>query len=653
MSFRRGFPTRGFPARGFPAGWAQGTAVANAWWPSRLAPGEPYMRLFATDADGSIEELDIVEEGIHGLKLSIVANQPRRLELSISAPQHTRPIPQWARVWLIDESYGYWGTPVFEGYAEEITPASTLEIRYVCYDGLKRAAHEGTVMSVPWVAGPSGVPTTGAGAVPSLIFNVKQDSDEDAAHSRDNDATLSTMVENTLDDAAVFLRSVMAAPVDGSDTAYVAADLADLILVPQSKVIFQNETLPNAINHILQLDPRHRYILQPGDNDRHWRIFNCQTATQVTLTLNESGPSDNQVLSMNLQRSFDRRYGAVEIYGPRKAILATFKVSDGTLTETWNGTEESNFQSFGPEYDSDSPAAKIWQVTDAARRNLASKMPSEALVPAPDSFGVSFFRTRELTLIASYDSGTTWEVVKGAKVNLTTGTITAPNPVYQYVDGGSPPYQLPDDVWFFAAYYDTPITVRYPASGYSGTAYTETGRGATMRLQDMGLAIGFENGVPVAEAARTAQFQELCQRLQEAYCDVAYAGGCVLGDINYDWINLAKRVNFDGVDGDGGALTTGWENINAVLTEVEYDYSEQSTTLVLNGDQMEFMGVDVEQLKTQLKIDAKQWRVDTGPMVTLDFGGGSSSFFVGGSSNPNSMGNSPTVDNSRKSGGGG
>ena len=142
------------------------------------------------------------------------------------------------------------------------------------------------------------------------------------------------------------------------------------------------------------------------------------------------------------------------------------------------------------------------------------------------------------------------------------------------------------------------------------------------------MAVGWENGTPVAEATRTAQFQELCQRVFEATSDVAFAGGCTIAGVDYDYWGLNLRINLAAVDANGSALTTGWEAINAVLTDVEIDYESRITTLTWNSDQLQFLKVDIEFLKEQLKIDAKQFRRDYGPAITINTNGVGSTFYM-------------------------
>lgn len=626
MFARTYFGGRYFAPRMNAMGWSQGTAVANSWWPSG-ASGPPYMRLWASAADGTgIEEYPLETYHWHGLKVSrgYLRDGPQRMEFKMACAQHLTPIANRAKIWLVDESYGYWGTPVFEGHVDGILPASSLEIQYTCYSADKRAAAEASVMSVPYTGTPS-APTEGTGAVPALIFNCKEENDEEYAWSVDNDATIGTIIARILDDSKPLLASMLAAP-PGATLPYVAGDLTNLVFKPQTKLAFTNETVAAAVDRTLQLDPRFRCLLVPGDNERQWRIYDVTASADTTLTLNDY--STKFLLSLNLNISTDRRFSAVKIYGPRNAVTTDFKTSDSTLTQSWDAGEETAFETLGPSGAGVANAGRVWQIANANRRNLASRLPSDALVPWDNGAGLIQLKTRVPTFVATFDAGDTWETVKGAVIDNRLGTVTVPNAVYRFTDGASPEYALPDNVWLLAAYYDTPLSVRSPSSGYAGTMYTTYGQQAENKIFDPGLAVGWENGTPVASATRTAQFQELADRLHAATKDIAYAGAFTIAGVDYDFWTLNQKLNFAAVDQDGDALVTGWEAIGAVQTNCEIDYETRITTVTFNSDQLQFLKVDIEAMKEELKIEAQQFNRDYGPRVTISFNGVESTFYA-------------------------
>ncbi|MCY2966285.1 MAG: hypothetical protein NT069_22075 [Planctomycetota bacterium] len=122
------------------------------------------------------------------------------------------------------------------------------------------------------------------------------------------------------------------------------------------------------------------------------------------------------------------------------------------------------------------------------------------------------------------------------------------------------------------------------------------------------LAVGYEYNNPVTSVARVAQYQILADRLQEWLGDIIYTGGATLEGLDYQWINLNRKVNLAGHDGDGASLTTGWESIGAYVTDVEYDFEERITTLTISSNQMELIGEDPELTKKKLNIKALEAR---------------------------------------------
>lgn len=101
---------------------------------------------------------------------------------------------------------------------------------------------------------------------------------------------------------------------------------------------------------------------------------------------------------------------------------------------------------------------------------------------------------------------------------------------------------------------------------------------------------------------RTAQYTALATNLHAQLCDIIYAGGVTIEGMKWDYRNLGYRANIAAVDADGSTLTTGWEAAGAWLTEAEYSFTDQLTTLVFSSDQLQILGQDVEQLKKALKV---------------------------------------------------
>lgn len=165
-----------------------------------------------------------------------------------------------------------------------------------------------------------------------------------------------------------------------------------------------------------------------------------------------------------------------------------------------------------------------------------------------------------------------------------------------------PHYEVPEDLQFVYCSPADPLMVRWPETGYAGTAYTVAGIEKTKRIADEMLSLNPQEHPLSTNADRVAQFTTLAKNLHSQSCDIVYAGGVTLSGMKWDYLMLQKRINITAVDADGGAITTGWEEAGGYLTEAEFDFSEQKTTLVINNDQLSIMGLDIEKLKQNLAI---------------------------------------------------
>jgi hypothetical protein len=92
--------------------------------------------------------------------------------------------------------------------------------------------------------------------------------------------------------------------------------------------------------------------------------------------------------------------------------------------------------------------------------------------------------------------------------------------------------------------------------------------------------------------------------LQELKRDITYAGAIVLQGIHWDYLTLNKRICISSTDGAGGSITTGLESANMILTEVEYDFTNKTTTLTFSNDLSEFYLNDLDSIKQDLNIRA-------------------------------------------------
>jgi hypothetical protein len=553
------------------------------------------MALVLSVWDGS--SWNVFDQTANGFCLPVVKHSyshPAELTFRLHVPQHTRPIADRARVKLEDDA-----TLVFQGHVFEINPKETLEVEYTCYGPDMRARQEITILSTDH---------TDISAIPRLVYNAKIDNDDDYAFEAEHDADVGDILEDLFTNAVTELRDRHAAPL--ASTAFEASDLTPLDFIPQEKVVFETEKLGQGIDRLLNYYPAYRLLF--NHTTQKWRVVNVRSASQQTLTLNDFSGTF-KVLSMSLRRSMEQRATAFKIYGPQEWKITTVYSSgtfSGGLTENWNIAEKINFEAGGPGSPGVGDCSRKWTITDTDRNQISRLFPEDVYLSDSqfnvDGTSLQFRAVRQPTLQATWDAdGNKWWTIPGIKINIRDGIIETPVPVYQFRGmDATPKYALPGSVRLIYAYFGEPVNVRKPAVGYEGTAYTVAGMEYEERIYDEMLAVGYEKGTPVLLATRTAQYEKLAQAYLDAKKDIVYTGGCVLEGLQYDFLNLAKQINVAAVDGNGSTVTTGWEAINAVLTDVEFDYQEKVTTLTFNSDLMDFTETDVEALKRALKIKA-------------------------------------------------
>ncbi|MCK5604201.1 hypothetical protein KAR91_20100 [Candidatus Pacearchaeota archaeon] len=567
------------------------------------------------------DTVDIEAESLYDFKQFIGYGGPARLEFKQHDEHQLTPIEPFTFIRFYNDAGdlpdvgGQFSAsaPNFIGTVEEVNPGDDAHmIEYVCLDSTVRASNEINVMSAAW----TGASTPATTAVPRLIVNAHIDADDDWSFSRNDPFTdplsIGDIIEVILDDALLPLRDIFAAP-SASDP-YVTADLTDMDFEPQEKVVFTSEPVTAAVQRLIEeWEPEHRLLFEP--TTLKWRFPNLTSATQINLTLNDFTET-HPVLSLRLDRSVDERYGAVEFFGPEAVENRTVSVSGAGLTETViTGSSTLTL-------------ACEWQIADSTKRRVGRLLPEPFFAQVEVQFGalgVAFWHfgtwTQSPVLQAKFtnsDDGTdAWITYNGWRLEPQVGIISYVNPVNgskgqapvrSRLNPASPPYEAPSDVRFIYPNFIAPLTKRVPASGFEGTANSLYGLQSVMRIYDESLAVGWLLNRPVTSSSRLAKFEVLARKILDASKDVLYVGGVTLDGFDYRFHSLNRRVNFPAVDGDGMAKTSGWEAINAWVTDVEYDYTDQTTTLSFNSDQAELIAMDLDQVRELLRLDAQEIR---------------------------------------------
>lgn len=612
------------------------------------------LRLWYSDATGgNWQELNLVATGAARFKLEVSYAHSARLSFTLHVPQQTLPIPDRAMVIFLDTDFSSSvALPVFEGHVANIVPRSANEVEYTCFDSMHRARTEITILS-----GPHGL----SNSIPRLVYNSKIDNDDDRAFELRHDASVGQMIEDMLTFAYNELVTLCQAapPVTIGGDAFVASDLAVFDMIPQEKVVFESETLGVGLDRLLRFYPAYRVVFHPGQHalGRKWRLVQPTTSPAVTLTLNDFSPGGSHVLAMSLERSLEGRFTAVRIFGPQQTVVETVYQEDdsstssveGGLTPLWSFQQELNFRQLGPYGPRDfiGDAGKRWQINDPAKQRISRILPHEVLITSSE-FNVAgtsllYKRCRRPTFQVTFDHGQSWWTVNGVVLDVLHGIITVPYHLHQFAplpessSASSTPgsldpdeignYRVPDNARFTFAYFGEPLGVRYPSIGYEGTAYDLASVALERRIYDEMLAVGYETGVVATTPERLEQFGKLAREILRTTQDIVHTGGCVIEGIDYEFLRLDRRVHFAAVNADGEPNTTGWEAIGAIVSDVEYDYEERTTTLTFSSDQLGFMHKSPARLKELLKIRAQEvltfWRsrvaMDANRQLTFDF----------------------------------
>lgn len=572
------------------------------------------------DEGGGWVSVDLEAELVCNFVFKLGYSHPATLEFEIKQAQHTTPIAAYAAVRFWDDAATdrdgnpfTAANPLFLGHVEDVDPGEeSHSIKYTCFDPTVRAANKIPVMSVAW----DSITTQGQGAVPRAIFNPSVDNDDDWVFSKGFGYTVGEIIATLLSDAQLPLEAVKAAP--GSGNPYLDSDLLGMTYIPQEKVVFTDEPIRSAVMRLIDdWAPGWRMVFFPGS--RQWRFGHIGLSSAVTYTLNDFSPAvAHPVLKLNLDRSLDARYTAVKIYGPEAVenvdiTLSGGGLEDASLDEVQLDTYAAGAIVFGK---------NKWQIVDENKRRMGRLLAEKILAPmeevriGPNAWTQFAIPTRTPTFMAKYKNNNAgsdaWQTVTGWIFDHTTGTIDFQDTyVYRYnanpqVEGGilQPNYENPEDVRLIYPSYIEPLYVRVPASGYDGTAYTQHGLEAELKIYDESLAVGFLFGTPVTSETRLEKFAVLAQAILDTKKNVLYHGGMTLEGIDYEFQLLDRRVNIAGVDGDGNPLTTGWESMGAIVTDVEYDFEEQTTTVQFSSDESEILGFDPEQIKRDLRIGA-------------------------------------------------
>lgn len=596
--------------------------------------------------------------GVGNASLRVSYGQAAELSFTVAAPQNSLPFNSYStfiRAWDDEGEIGgdpqSADNPLFEGWVEAIEIGSnTNEVRIICHDPTFRATKRIVCMSSPWNVNPEDderFPVPDNGAYPRVVYNATNDNDDDWALAIELGASLGKIVKSVLDYQTLPLYHCNACPGDGSatgaDPPYEEEDLGSdsssssgatwvgrLTFIPQEKVISQSESPRSMIERLLGTwAPEYKVRWEPGT--RLWRVDKLTSAPATTVTWNDPS-AEFPVLSMDVRRSAENCFGAMTFYGPEGIVWRSYTWTNPNDEESSAGDDPppNTLESIGASTITDPVGNSVlghqqFIVTDPSFTRMAGRAETPVMVPDVGTLSISD-GTREMLLEVSVGmvsvygpqvlvrykpgpgGGGEWVTKRGWKADFRTGLIDFGSAHLSRIRPDTQPYlQEPYQVQLLTPVLTEPIKVRYPAFGFVGTA-AAAGLEVEKHEYDEALAIANTYRNPVTTPLRLSRFRTLAQQVVNQRKDLIYGGAIHLDGLDYSWSRLGKRVNIAAKTDNGAALTTGWESIGAWVTDVEYDFGEQATTLTVSADQEEVMGIDIELLKSRLKIRPAQQR---------------------------------------------
>jgi hypothetical protein len=246
-----------------------------------------------------------------------------------------------------------------------------------------------------------------------------------------------------------------------------------------------------------------------------------------------------------------------------------------------------------------------YRVTDTDKRKISEIVPDpETLAPLPGLALVS----RRPRVWRELASGA-WYVAP-VVFDYTNGVFTSVTPMADGNMTSEGAATAAPDVRLDYSYLGVPSVVRYPSSGWTGTAYSEAGveRERVRYVDDF------------AKSEDAPQYAALAEKLLWPLADVAWRGTLSLGLIDTKWLTIDYRVNIKAKNDAGQAVATGLESIGALVSSAEIDFPGERTLITLADAQA--LGVRGELLKILTASELYYLDHAGGPGASEGGGGG-------------------------------
>ena len=528
--------------------------------------------------------VDMAAKNISALSLTVSYDAPRQFVFEENCRHYSASYQNEAKV----EYRNAAGTTVFLGRIKGIVKSGAPgneAVQYSCF-GLRTLAQEVKIVEQSY-------------GIPRVAFNAEQDDEDyDAALSGmtvgeiiqwlfDNHADASAVVTKGLREAGV----IAASPATG----YVQAEL-DLLTAIPPKIALAGDNFDSAMISIMRYQKGWRFIAYPDTQVYHF--VKVEDLTAATITYNYT----DYVEKVQVNPNTSGRATAVKVIGPRKPTDTALKLSEGGLEESWDVAYEGDWtwdKSVTPGYEATYwRVYRRWRIVDPTKREMCAGL----LQPYTGIEGLG--TTKCPTFLVKRTNPDRWESVQFS-ADPANGYIYASNPQCEGNGGIAGMATPPTDVMLVYGYMGDPLTARWPAASFSGTAYESLDVPVTVEtlLYDEDFR----------EDAQTVDRLEVAKQLHAGASDIIYEGSADLLKLDWTYRNLGYLLNITSRTDAGVPITTGFESLKALISAVTYNFSEGdgTTTLQITTNYSAFADANLEeQLRlNQIEKDAREARI--------------------------------------------
>jgi hypothetical protein len=345
------------------------------------------------------------------------------------------------------------------------------------------------------------------------------------------------------------------------------------------------------------------FVLCTGPAAGQSVVGTCTCSSTTTVVITSSDPSTNFAANYWDQTETghhgvvavyaDSLSGSIEQIFTARVVANTAMTAGGTSTLTLDtsdalpSTAYNAFQLYGLS----GGASLVWRQYKVTNAEIAAQM--TATFPYPfayrNSDGTAATLTSTPVATVQYAPwGTTPYETSGVGVSLDPGSgtilLSKPAALVFSIDGVTP--VVPNNVQCFLPVNTGALSVRYPSSGYQGTAYTAYGieRTKTITVPDW------------TDSSNSANMLVYAEEFLDTVQDTVFEG-------TLPYYGLLSSVLLPGValNITGSTYSTGWDTFAVPITAVDLEYRERSgatsyvTTVTFSNRRAPFSGAALQR----------------------------------------------------------